>query len=145
MSTTKTARVSWKGTGLDFASEVGSGYKLDLSSKPGVDAGSPMEMLLAGVVGCTAIDVVMILQKQRQPVTGLEVEIKAERAETYPMVYTDAELTYIVKGDVDANAVEKAIELSEEKYCSASIMFRLAGVKMQTTYRIEPETEAVAA
>lgn len=138
MSNIKTARASWTGNNLEFDAVMGSGYRFSMSSRPGVDAGSPMEMLLAGVVGCTGIDVVSILQKMRQNVQGVDVEIKANRAEAYPMVYTDAELVYIVRGEnIDAKAVEKAIELSEEKYCSASIMFRRSGVNLRTSYRIE--------
>ena len=81
-----------------------------------------MEMLLVGVAGCTAIDVVHILGRQRQPITGLTVNVKGERANDYPMVYTDIIIEYVVKGDVDEQKLKRAIDLSEEKYCSASIM-----------------------
>ncbi len=138
----KTARVSWKGTDNNFAGELGSGYTFDISGNAGPENGAgPMELLLAGVAGCTAIDIVHILRKQRQDVSGVEVEIEAERATDYPMVYTSAEVTYIVRGDVTESAVVKAIELSEEKYCSASIMFKRSGVQMHSQYRIEPALE----
>ncbi len=143
MSQLKTARASWTGNNLEFDATMGSGYEFKMSSKPGEASGSPMEMLLAGVVGCTGIDVVSILQKMRQNVHGVDVEIKAVRAEDYPMVYTEAELVYIVRGEnIDPQAVEKAIALSEEKYCSASIMFRRSGVEMSTSYRIEEQIAA---
>lgn len=139
MGDKKHASVVWKGEELDFRATVGSGYTLDLSSKANETQGSPMEMLLAGVAGCTAIDVVMILQKQRQTVTGVEVQIDATRADEQPKVYTDAKLTYLVSGEnLDPKAVERAVELSEEKYCSASIMFRRAGVNMTTEIQITP-------
>lgn len=136
---TKTAVVTWKGDGLDFAGELGSGYSFDTSGQAGAQAGgSPMEFLLAGVAGCTAIDVVSTLRKMRQPLTGLRVEICGERAADYPMVYTDVTVTYVVAGaDVDPKAVERAITLSKETYCSASIMFERAGAAMHTAYRIE--------
>ncbi len=143
MSQLKTARASWTGSNLEFDATMGSGYQFKMSSNPGAESGSPMEMLLAGVVGCTGIDVVSILQKMRQTVHGVDVEIKALRAEDYPMVYTEAELVYTVRGEnIDPQAVEKAIALSEEKYCSASIMFRRSGVKMSTSYRIEEQIAA---
>lgn len=135
---TNSARVAWKGESLDFAGTFGSGFDFEMGGGPDKKAGSPMEFLLAGVAGCTAVDVVMILQKQRQKVTGVDVEASGLRAEDYPMIYTEVELVYIIRGeDIDPQAVEKAIALSEEKYCSASAMFKQAGAKMNTSFRIE--------
>lgn len=132
------ARMVWKGEGLEFQGSVGSGYTFDVSGGAEKTGGGPMELLLAGVTGCTAIDVVLILQKQRQKVTDLEVEATGVRAAENPKVYTEVELVYIVRGeDVDPQAVERAIALSEEKYCSASNMFLQAGVTIRSTYRIE--------
>lgn len=134
----KTTRVVWKGTGLDFSATLGAGYKLDLGSPAGEAAGSPMELLLAGVAGCTAVDVVHILRKQRQAINGVEVVISGERAADHPKVYTHVTLQYVVQGhNVDPEAVARAIELSETKYCSASMIFRQAGVDFDTSYRIE--------
>lgn len=128
----------WKGEGLDFQGSVGSGYSFDVSGGADKSGGGPMEFLLAGVAGCTAIDVVLILQKQRQNITGVEVEASGVRAQQDPKFYTDVEILYIVRGeDIDQQAVERAISLSEEKYCSASNMFVRAGVNMHSTYRIE--------
>ena len=130
----------WKGEGLEFEGSLGSGYSFDVGGGPDKIGGGPMEFLLAGVVGCTAVDVVLILQKQRQKVTGVEVEASGMRAADYPMVYTDVDLLYIVRGeDIDPQAVEKAIALSEEKYCSASTMFVRSGVSMRSSYRVESD------
>ena len=83
----------------------------------------PMEMLLLGVAGCTMIDVVTTLQKMRQDLSHCETKISAERANEHPKVFTDIHIKFIVKGkDLDSKKVDKAISLSAEKYCSASIM-----------------------
>ena len=83
----------------------------------------PMEMLLLGVAGCTMIDVVTTLKKMRQDLTHCETKISAERAKEHPKVFTDIHIHFIVKGkDLDSKKVDKAISLSAEKYCSASIM-----------------------
>ena len=83
----------------------------------------PMEMLLLGVAGCTMIDVVTTLQKMRQDLSHCETKISAERANEHPKVFTDIHIKFIVKGkDLDSKKVDKAITLSAEKYCSASIM-----------------------
>jgi len=132
------ARMVWKGEGLNFHGSVGSGYTFDVSGDADKNGGGAMELLLASAAGCTAIDVVLILQKQRQKVTGVEVEAAGVRAAEHPKVYTDVEFVYIVRGeDIDPQAVERAISLSEEKYCSASKMFEQAGVVISSSYRIE--------
>ncbi|MDB9863590.1 OsmC family protein [Candidatus Thioglobus sp.] len=83
----------------------------------------PMEMLLLGVAGCTMIDVVTTLKKMRQDLTHCETKISAERSNEHPKVFTDIHIQFIVKGkDLDSKKVDKAITLSAEKYCSASIM-----------------------
>ena len=83
----------------------------------------PMEMLLLGVAGCTMIDVVTTLKKMRQDLSHCETKINAERANEHPKVFTDIHIHFIVKGkDLDSKKVDKAIKLSAEKYCSASIM-----------------------
>jgi len=83
----------------------------------------PMEMLLLGVAGCTMIDVVTTLKKMRQDLSHCETKISAERANEHPKVFTDIHIHFIVKGkDLDSKKVDKAIKLSAEKYCSASIM-----------------------
>jgi len=97
-------------------------------------ANSPMELVLIGLCGCTASDVVGILRKKREPFTGLEVRAAAERAETYPTVYTSIHLTYVVRGDVSKKSMEDAVRLSKEKYCSVSAMLEKTA---KITYTIE--------
>jgi putative redox protein len=85
-------------------------------------ASSPMELVLIALCGCTASDVVGILRKKREAFTGLEVHAQAERADGYPAVYTEIKLTYRVRGSVSHKAMEDAVRLSKEKYCSVSAM-----------------------
>ena len=101
----------------------------------GVDSG--MLLLLIGLCGCTGMDVVSILQKKRQPVTGLQVKATAERAEEHPRVYTQIHLEFVVTGEgVDPAAVERSIELSQTKYCSAWAMLGKS-VEITASFRIE--------
>lgn len=98
-----------------------------------------MELVLVAVAGCTGMDVIEILRKKRLNVTGLEVKVTGTRAETYPMVYTELDVTYIVRGkDIPASAVEQAIKLSEEKYCSVGIMLSKSA-KINSRYEIIAE------
>jgi putative redox protein len=97
-------------------------------------ANTPMELVLLGLCGCTASDVVGILRKKREPFTGLEVRAKAERADGYPAVYTSIYLTYLVRGQVSRKAMEDAVKLSKEKYCSVSAMLEKTA---KITYTIE--------
>jgi putative redox protein len=139
MADIKTARVTWQEPDQTFKGTVGSGYTFDLASPAGPQGGSPMEFLLAGVAGCTAMDVQSILRKMREPLRELEVEISAQRAEKPPRVYTTARLSYVVRGDgIRPKSVERAIALSMDIYCSASGMFKAAGVQIETDYRLEP-------
>lgn len=119
-------RVKWV-EGIAFMGESDSGHALIMDGAP--DAGGrnlgprPMEMLLLGAGGCTSIDVIMILQKSRQDVTDCQVEITAERATDHPKVFTRIHMHFIVSGRrLKSDTVERAIKLSAEKYCSASIM-----------------------
>lgn len=97
-------------------------------------ASSPMELVLIALCGCTATDVVGILKKKREPFTGLEVLAQAERASGYPAVYTEIKLTYRVRGAVTPKAMEDAVQLSKEKYCSVSAMLEKTA---KITYTIE--------
>ena len=119
-------RVKWV-DGMAFMAETGSGHVLMMDGAP--DGGGrnlaprPMETVLAGTGGCTAYDVVVILKKSGQDVTGCEVQLKAERAATDPKVFTRIHMHFVVRGKaLRKNLVEHAIRLSHEKYCSASIM-----------------------
>lgn len=120
------ATVKWLDE-ASFEGNSGSGHKVIMDGPP--DAGGrdrgvrPMEMLLLGLGGCTAFDVVYILKRGRHPVADCEVEIEAERASTDPKVFTKIHLHYKVGGEgLSEAAVKRAVELSAEKYCSASIM-----------------------
>lgn len=125
------AKVTWKGTGLAFEGAANSGFKLALGSNTEVgtndDGFRPLELLLVGLGGCTAMDVISILQKKRQDVTSFEIQLHAERAEDHPRVFTDVVVEYILTGkDLDPAAVERAVELSVTKYCSAQAMLSKA-------------------
>ncbi|RMD69802.1 MAG: OsmC family protein [Gammaproteobacteria bacterium] len=120
------ARVKWV-EAVTFMGEAGSGHALVMDGPPGEGGRNlgprPMEMLLLGLGGCTAFDVVAILKKGRHAVEGCEVAIEAERADTPPKVFTRIHLRYTVTGtNLKEEAVERAIRLSKEKYCSASAM-----------------------
>ena len=95
---------------------------------------SPMELVLIGLCGCTAFDVASILRKKREPFTSLEVRAEAERAPQPPTVYTKIKLLYLVGGSVSKKAVEDAVKLSEEKYCSVAGMLKHTA---EIRYRIE--------
>jgi putative redox protein len=97
-------------------------------------ANTPMELVLLALCGCTASDVVGILRKKREPFIGLEVRAQAERAEGYPAVYTSIHLSYLVRGQVSRKAMEDAVRLSKEKYCSVSAMMEKTA---KITYTIE--------
>ena len=93
-----------------------------------------MELVLLALCGCTASDVVGILRKKREPFTGLEVRAEGERVDGYPAVYTSIHLTYLVRGNVSQKAMEDAVRLSKEKYCSVSAMIEKTA---KITYTIE--------
>ncbi len=133
--------VRWSGNdaGMSFVAESGSGHAVVMDGAP--EAGGrnlgfrPMEMVLAGTGGCSAFDVVLILKKGRHQVSGCDVTLQAERAETDPKVFTRIHLHYRIKGrSLKPDAVARAIELSKEKYCSASIMI---GKTAEITYDFE--------
>ena len=120
------ARVKWVEQ-VTFVGESGSGHSVVMDGAP--DAGGrnlgvrPMEMLLIGLGGCTAFDVVMILKRGRESVTDCVIELEAERAETEPKVFTSIRMRYIVTGRaLDPKKVDRAVALSAEKYCSATAM-----------------------
>ncbi|HEY9164372.1 MAG TPA: OsmC family protein [Magnetovibrio sp.] len=120
------ASVTWTG-GRSFEGQADSGHKIMMDASPafgGENKGArPMELLLLGMGGCTSIDVMNILQKGRQDVSDCVAEISAERAETEPKVFTRIHVHFKVTGrGIDPKRVQRAIELSAEKYCSASIM-----------------------
>ena len=132
------ARIKWS-EGVSFVAESGSGHTVVVDGAP--EAGGrnigmrPMELVLAGAAACTAFDVVWILRKARQPVTDCVVEAEAERAPVEPKVFTRIHLRYRVAGkDLDMHHVERAVKLSKDKYCSATLMLAKTA---EITYEIE--------
>ncbi len=97
---------------------------------------SPMKLLLLSVAGCTAYDVVTILQKMREPIKGLEVEISGERREEHPRIYNRVHLHYRIHGRVKEEKAKRAIELSQDKYCSASAHVKLSGTELTYSFEI---------
>jgi putative redox protein len=124
--------------GGPFIGKAESGHTTVLDWSGGTNsAPSPVEMLLLSLGACSAIDVVSILEKARTPAESFRVELSGERAEAHPRVFTKIHLTYVVKGKgIKPAALERAIHLSEEKYCSISAMIRDVA-KIKSTYRIE--------
>ena len=125
------AKVTWH-AGLSFTgSAAGSGFTLPLGADPAVgglnDGFRPLELLAVGLAGCTGMDVISILEKKRQPVAAFEVRVHADQAEEHPRVFTKVLIEYIVTGGgVEREAVERAVSLSETKYCPAQAMLRKA-------------------
>jgi putative redox protein len=109
--------------GLRFNADAGSGFPLVVDGEKKTGS-SPMELVLIGLCACTGYDVASILRKKREPFTSLEVHAEAERATEPPTVYTDIRLVYRVGGEVSHKAMEDAVKLSEEKYCSVSAMLQ---------------------
>jgi putative redox protein len=125
------AQATWR-TGLSFTgSAAESGFSVPLGAGPMVgglnDGFRPLELLAVGLAGCTGMDVVSILQKKRQQVTSFEVRVHADQAAEHPHVFTKVQLEYVVTGrGVEREAVERAVSLSETKYCPAQAMLRTA-------------------
>ncbi|MBE7526669.1 MAG: OsmC family protein [Nitrosomonas sp.] len=133
------ANITWQ-EGVSFLGQTGSGHSVLMDGAPeagGKNQGPrPMEMMLLGLGGCTAFDVVHILRKGRLAITGCQVEMDAQRATEDPKVFTHIHLHFIVTGkDLDPRQVERAIQLSAEKYCSASMMLK-ATVNITHDYEI---------
>jgi putative redox protein len=119
-----------------FVGEASSGHAIVVDAGAEKSASSPIELALIGLCACTASDVVGILRKKREPFTSLEVHASAERAETFPKVFTSIRLIYRVGGNVTHKAMEDAVHLSKDKYCSVSAM-------LEKTAKIEFEIQYV--
>ncbi len=138
------ARVQWL-DGRAFVGESGSGHALVMDGSPesgGRNIGvRPMELMLLGLGGCTAFDIVMILERMREKVTGLDIALEGERATEDPKVFTHVKLVYKITGrKLKPANVERAVKLSEEKYCSASAMFGMTA-KIEHSFEILEEGE----
>jgi putative redox protein len=120
---------------MQFVARSENGPAIVIDSKDGGSGPTPMELLLAGIAGCTGIDIVLILQKKRLELNKLEINISGKQAGKYPKRFTDIHIEYFLAGkNIPFKAVEQAIKLSEEKYCSALASFN---AKFSHSYRIE--------
>ena len=127
------AQLKWT-DGLQFVARAGNGPAVVLDSSEGGSGPSPMEMVLIGVAGCTAIDVILIMQKKRAAIDDFHVNITGQRAEENPKRYTAIQIEFVFYGnDIKPPAVEQAIRLSESKYCGAMASLN---AEFETTYRI---------
>jgi putative redox protein len=131
----KEVTATWQGD-LTFVGENIDGGTVQmgmLDGKPGI---GPMQLVLVGLAGCTGIDIVSILKKKKASLTNFKVNVRGKRAETYPMVYTDIEVEYLFWGEgLKPRDIEQAIKLSEQKYCSVSIMIGKTA-NIQSHYKI---------
>jgi len=128
--------------GVMFLGESGTGHSVVMDGAPdqgGRNMGArPMEMILIGLGGCASFDVISMLQKGRQQISDCRVEIAAERVDAVPAVFSSIHLEFVITGsNLKESQVKRAVELSAEKYCSASIMLEAAGVEISHGYRIE--------
>jgi putative redox protein len=128
------ARVLWTDNER-YIGDSTSRHAIAMDTAKEKTANSPMELVLIALCGCTASDVVGILRKKREPFTGLEVSAEGERAPGYPAVYTEIKLKYRVNGKVSHKAMEDAVRLSKEKYCSVSAMLeKTAKIRVEIEY-----------
>jgi putative redox protein len=133
------AKVTWS-QGLSFTGSANTGFNVPLGADPSVgganDGFRPLELLAVSLAGCTAMDVVSIIQKKKQAVTAFEVQVHAEQQHDHPHVFTTAKIVYLVTGhNVDEAAVARAIELSATRYCPAQAMLAKA-FPMELVYEI---------
>jgi len=127
-------------THRQFIATSGTGHHFLIDDAAGNTGAKPIELVALALAGCTAFDVIGILRKKRQQVTGYEVKVEADQASTPPQVFTQVRIHHIVSGiDISAQALEDAIRLSEEKYCSVGAMVKLSA-EMKTTFEIVPAT-----
>lgn len=138
MATTGPVTIDWKREGLLFEGRSANG-RVDLVSSldEGAEGLRPMEMLALSLGSCTAMDVLSILRKMRQPIEAFRVEVTGEKAEEHPRRYTSLEVVYYLKGELDEAKVRRAIDLSETRYCSVEATLRPA-VPITSRYVIEP-------
>ena len=137
----KEVSATWKG-GLSFVGENAKGGTVQMG--PMAESIGPMQLILVGLAGCTGIDIVAILQKKKITLTDFKVNVRGKRADSYPMVYTDIEVEYLLWGDdLKLKDVEQAIKLSEQKYCSVSIMIGKTA-NIQSHYKILKPGESEA-
>ena len=136
-------KVEWTNDSTFIASGDSGHYTiLDHSDDKAKQKGSsPTEMLLQAMCGCTAMDVISILKKKKEPVVGLDVIADGTRASEHPKVFTDISIEYIAYGNVKKESLDRAISLSQEKYCNISITLKRAGVRVNVSSRVVVERE----
>jgi len=127
-----------EGEGRQFVAESGSGHAMVMDDANGHSGCKPIELALLALGGCTAFDVISILRKKRQSVTAYEIELRAEQNPVPPSYFTRVEIKHRLHGHIDPQAVERAIHLSETKYCSVGAMISRTA-KIETTFEILPE------
>ncbi len=128
------AQLTWT-QGLQFIGRTDGGPAVVMDNPEGGSGAGPMELLLMGTAGCTAMDVISILKKKRMPVTGFSVNVSGTRADDHPRRYTAIHIEYVICGsDIKPEAVQRAIELSENKYCGAMASLNAT---INHAYRIE--------
>jgi putative redox protein len=132
-------------THKQFVASDNRGHHFLLDDAAGNTGPKPIELIAIGLAGCTAFDVIGILRKKRQEVTGYEVNVEADQRPDPPQVFTKVRIRHIVTGvDIDEHAVRDAIHLSEQKYCSVGAMVKMSA-EIESTYEIVPAERAVAA
>lgn len=125
-------------TSRQFVATSGTGHHLLIDDANGNTGAKPIELVAIGFAGCTAFDVINILRKKRQNVTDYSVSIEAAQCDTPPQVFTQVRIHHRISGELAAQALEDAIRLSEEKYCSVGAMIRRSGAEVNTTFEIVP-------
>jgi putative redox protein len=138
MLTGKLRLATVEGEGRQFVAQSGSGHALVIDTRDGNTGPTPVELVLLGAGGCTAFDVISILRKQRQQVTRYEVDVSAEQQEEYPKVFTKVKIHHVLHEQIEPKALERAIQLSETKYCSVGAMLARSA-SMEVSYEIIPE------
>lgn len=142
MAEWKEVNAEWLGN-MAFTGTNQAGGSVQMGTKDGKPGIGPMEMLLLGMAGCTGMDIVSILEKKRLNLTDLRVQVRGLRADDYPMVWKQIEVVYHLWGEyLPEKDVEQAIRLSEDKYCSASIMLR-AVAQIRSSYKIYSPEKAI--
>jgi putative redox protein len=121
-----------------FVATSGTGHHLLIDDASGNSGAKPIELIAIGLAGCTAFDVVNILRKKRQHVIAYSVHVEADQADTPPQVFTHVRIHHQIAGDVSSQAVEDAIRLSEEKYCSVGAIIQRSGAVVHSTFEIVP-------